>query len=158
MVLILSFTGAALSKYYFRTGSGPEQPVHFSHRIHTTVKGISCFMCHDGAINTERAGIPPLQTCMLCHQRIIIHHPEIENLTSYFNENKHVEWVKVQNVPDFVFFNHSVHIYRKIDCSRCHGNVKAMDRITEVNRFNMHFCIDCHRQNNATTECFTCHR
>ena len=158
IVVILSFAGIAASRYYFRIRKGTEQPVHFSHRIHTSEKGISCFMCHDGAINTERAGIPPLQTCMLCHEKIIIHHPEIENLRTHYYENKPVEWLKVQNVPDFVFFNHSVHIYRQIDCSHCHGNVKEMDRIAEVNNFNMKFCVDCHKQEKATTDCFTCHR
>lgn len=157
-IVFLAFGGAAASKYYFRYKTGPEQPVHFSHRIHTTQKGISCFMCHDGAIKTARSGIPPLQTCMLCHERIIIHHPEIEHLSLHFTKNEPVEWKKVQNVPDFVFFNHSVHIYRKIDCSHCHGNVKEMDRVAGVNRFNMHFCINCHREYKATTDCFSCHR
>lgn len=158
VILFLSFAGAALARYYFNVSTGPEQPIHFSHRIHTTQKGISCFMCHDRVIETARSGIPPLQTCMLCHERIIIHHPEIEKLHAYFNEGEPVEWIKVQYVPDFVFFDHSVHIHRKIDCSRCHGNVKRMDRIEQVNKFNMGFCIDCHKQNGATTDCFTCHR
>jgi len=157
-VLLLAI-GLALYSYYFRMKVGPEQPVHFSHRLHTTEKGISCFFCHEGAVGTARSGIPPLQTCRLCHEKIIVYHPEIVTLRTYALENEPVEWVRVQNnVPDFVFFDHSVHIHRKIDCSRCHGNVREMDRIEQINEFDMNFCITCHRSEGATNDCFTCHR
>lgn len=158
LIIFLSFTGVGLARYYFLAGRGPEQPIHFSHRIHTTQKNISCFMCHNGAMETERAGVPPLQTCMLCHEKIIIHHPEIEKLRAHFAAGEPIEWVKIRDVPDFVFFDHSVHIHRKIDCSRCHGNVKEMDRVEQVSKLNMGFCINCHEDQHATTDCFTCHR
>lgn len=158
LVLVLSILGVAFYYIYFPIQIGKEQPIHFSHRVHTTVKGLSCFFCHDRIIETARAGIPPLQTCMLCHQRIIIHHPEIEILRKAFGQNEPVLWNKVQNVPDFVYFNHSIHIHRQIDCSQCHGNVKGMDRIEAVNNFKMGFCIRCHLEQNATRSCFVCHR
>lgn len=158
LVLLLSILGAALYYFYWPVQVGLEQPIPFSHRVHTTTKGLSCFFCHNGVIETARAGVPPLQTCMLCHQRIIIHHPEIEKLRASFRENKPILWKKVQNVPDFVFFNHSIHIHRQIDCSRCHGNIKGMDRVQPVNNFNMGFCIRCHLELKATRQCFVCHR
>jgi hypothetical protein len=159
IIILLMAIGLALYYYYFRAKIGPEQPVHFSHRVHTTEKGISCFFCHEGGIETARSGIPPLQTCMLCHQKIIVYHPEIINLRTAYAENRPVEWVRAQNnIPDFVFFNHSVHLFRQLDCSRCHGNIKGMDRVEQVNKFNMNFCINCHRLEGATTDCFTCHR
>lgn len=158
LVLFLLIMGIALYFIYFPLQIGAAQPIHFSHRVHTSDKGLSCFFCHDGAIETARAGIPPLQTCMLCHRRIIIHHPEIEKLRAAYNQNKPILWIQVQNVPDFVYFNHSMHLHRQIDCSRCHGNVKGMDRIDAVNNFNMGFCIRCHLANKASRDCFVCHR
>lgn len=158
LVILLFILGALLYYIYFSLPIGQEQPIHFSHRVHTSTKGLSCFFCHNGAIESARAGIPPLQTCMLCHQRIIIHHPEIEKLRTSFAKNEPILWKKVQGVPDFVYFNHSMHIHRKIDCSRCHGNVKGMDRIEPKNRFLMGFCIRCHLEQKATRDCFACHR
>lgn len=158
LTLILLIAGVTLYFIYFPLKVGAEQPIHFSHRVHTADKGLSCFFCHDGAIEGARAGIPPLQTCMLCHQRIIIHHSEIEILRTAFKQNEPIRWIQVQNVPDFVFFNHSIHIHRKIDCSQCHGNIKGMDRVVPVNNINMGFCIGCHSKQKATRDCFVCHR
>ena len=99
--------------------------------------------------------MPPVETCMLCHQTIIIHYPEIEKLRGHFFSGKPVEWKKVINLPDYVYFNHSIHLNKGIDCSQCHGNVSSMDRIEEIKELKMGFCIDCHQKNNATTDCFT---
>ena len=156
--LVLLGTSVLMYFYFYESRIGPEQPIPFSHRVHVRDKNISCYICHESAPYGARAGIPSLETCMLCHSRIIIHHPEIEKLRAMYEANEPVEWVKVYDMPDFTFFNHSVHLYRKIDCSRCHGNVAAMDRILRVQEFTMDFCIDCHREYNATTDCFTCHR
>lgn len=144
---------------YKKSDMGPEQPVHFSHRVHVTDKQISCFMCHDGAANTKRAGVPPMQTCMLCHSRIITQHPEIQKVHESFNKKVPVHWKRVgEKLPDYVFFNHAVHISKKIDCNVCHGNVSEMDRVRQVNTFNMGFCVQCHKENNASTDCYVCHR
>lgn len=155
--LILA-AGILLFYFYYSSRIGPEQPIPFSHRLHAGKKEISCYICHDGAMKSARAGVPPMETCLLCHDHVIIHHPEIENLRSMYASGEPVEWEKVYNVPDFAYFNHSVHIYRKIDCAECHGDVKAMDRIEMAQEFKMGFCIQCHKENNATTDCFTCHR
>ncbi len=158
MILILSGTAAFSFYCFYKNRIGPEQPIAFSHRVHVTEKNISCFLCHEGAVNSARAGIPPLETCMLCHSRIIIHHPEIEKLRAHYQSGTPVEWKKVYELPDFAFFNHSVHVFRKIDCSQCHGNVGSMDRIERAQEFKMQFCVDCHKENKVTTDCFTCHR
>ena len=158
LVIFLVGAGIFLDEYYYSMKIGPEQPIPFSHRVHVEKKNISCVFCHEGAISRARAGIPPLETCMLCHRQIIVHHPEIEKLREYYFNNEPVEWVKVEDVPDHAFFNHSVHVFRKVDCGECHGNVKEMDRIKTVNEFEMGFCIDCHRDEGATNDCFTCHR
>ncbi len=158
IILVFAATAALMYYYFYESRIGPEQPIPFSHRLHVNEKKISCFMCHEGAVNSARAGIPPLETCLLCHDHIIIHHPDIENLREHFATNTPVVWKKIYDVPDFVFFNHSVHMFRKIDCARCHGNVKQMDRIEQVQELKMGFCVDCHKDNQATTDCFTCHR
>lgn len=136
---------------------GPEQPIPFSHRVHATEKQISCFMCHTGADDGARAGIPPLETCMLCHSRIIIAYPPVRQVRRHYFDKEPIFWKRVFSLPDFVYFNHSVHIHRGIDCARCHGDIAHADRIEE-HGFIMGFCIQCHRDHNATHDCFTCHR
>lgn len=158
LMLLLLGTAAIMYFNYYQSKIGPEQPIPFSHRLHAEKKDISCVICHEGALSSARAGIPPLETCMLCHDRVIIHHPEIEKLRAHYANNTPVQWTKVYEIPDFVYFNHGVHIFRKIDCAQCHGNVKQMDRIERTHELKMQFCIQCHRENNATTDCFSCHR
>ncbi|MFZ0389505.1 MAG: cytochrome c3 family protein [Calditrichia bacterium] len=155
LVLLAAFL---FFQFYYESKIGPEQPVPFSHRVHANKKQISCVMCHQEVTRSAVAGIPPLETCMLCHSRIIIHHPEIENVRQHYFQRVPIIWEKVTFLPDFVYFNHSVHIQRGIDCGHCHGNIKEMDRVMQVQKFEMGFCIQCHRDNNATTDCFTCHR
>jgi len=144
--------------YYYPERLGPEQPIHFSHRIHATERGISCLFCHPGAMNTPRAGIPPLETCLLCHSRIIVDYPEILKLRASYDENKPVEWVRVNTLPDFVYFDHQAHIRAGFDCGHCHGDVAAMDRVRLVHDFQMGFCVQCHRDNHFSHDCLICHR
>ena len=157
---VIALAGALIYgfNFYRRTGIGPKQPIPFSHRVHVHVKKISCFMCHPEAMDTANAGIPPLQTCMLCHSRIIVTYPWIKKLRAHYFEGRPVLWEKVYSLPGFVYFDHSVHIHRSIDCSHCHGNVPLMDRIVKQQDFTMGFCINCHKKNKATHDCFTCHR
>jgi len=158
-VLLLS-AGAALIylDIPYPVGLGPRQPIPFSHRVHVHVKQISCFMCHTGAARTSRAGIPPLQTCLLCHARIIRSYPYIAKLRGHVAQNRPVVWERVNWVPEFVYFDHSMHIQRSVDCGVCHGDVSLMDRVVAARKFEMGFCIQCHRDNKVTTDCFTCHR
>ena len=145
-------------RYHYNARIGPEQPIPFSHRLHAGKKQISCLMCHETVIRTARAGIPPVETCMLCHSRIIITHPQIQKLRRHYFERRPILWKQIYNLPDFVYFNHAVHIHRGIDCSLCHGNVSEMDRVELVIPHTMGFCIGCHRKTGATHDCFTCHR
>jgi hypothetical protein len=160
VVTILLILGAALVylNVLYPSGLGPRQPIPFSHRVHVYTKHLSCLMCHTGATRSSRAGIPPLETCMLCHSRLIRTHPYIQKLREHYAQNKPVIWERVNWLPEFVYFNHSMHIQRGFDCSRCHGNVDLMDRVVKARKFEMGFCIQCHRDNKATHDCFTCHR
>lgn len=158
-VLLLLFCSALV--YFdilYPAGMGPRQPIPFSHRVHVHVKRLSCFMCHSEAPRSSRAGIPPLETCLLCHARIIRTYPYIAKLREHFDRNMPVVWERVNWLPEFVYFNHSMHIQRGIDCGVCHGEVSLMDRVVKARKFEMGFCIRCHRKNNATHDCFACHR
>ncbi len=147
-----------LGIHYFSARIPPAQPIAFSHRFHVTEKHLSCIFCHGGTIDTPRAGVPPVETCMLCHKRIIVTYPQIIKLTEYYEQKKPVPWVRVNDLPEFTFFNHQVHIRRGFDCGQCHGDVAHMDRVEYVNEFKMGFCVQCHRDNNYSHDCLICHR
>jgi len=154
------FTAAAVWGWFFyypRT-VGPEQPIHFSHRLHAGTKQISCFFCHPGAMKTAHSGVPPLETCLLCHSRIIVDHPEIVKLRAYYDQGKPVKWARVNDLPDFVYFDHAAHVGAAFDCGQCHGDVAGMDRVRLVHDFKMGFCVQCHRDNDFSHDCLTCHR
>ena len=158
VILLAAAAGLVYLDIPYPVGLGPSQPIPFSHRVHVQVKQISCFMCHTGAARTSRAGIPPLETCLLCHARIIRSYPHIEKLRDHVARNSPVIWERVNWLPEFVYFEHSMHIQRGFDCSECHGDVASMDRVVPAHEFQMGFCVQCHRDNKATTDCFTCHR
>lgn len=143
---------------YFPDQIGVAQPIPFSHRFHVTEKRISCLMCHPGALETERSGVPPLETCMLCHKNIIATYPKIEVLRAHYDQGTPVPWVRVNHVPEFVYFNHSVHIRKGIDCGQCHGDVAHMDRVAPSPEITMGFCVQCHRDQDFSHDCLICHR
>ena len=157
---IALLAGATILAYYLYYPSriGPRQPISFSHRFHVSEKGLSCLFCHGGAASTGHAGMPPLETCMLCHSRIIINHPEIRKLREHYESRRPVEWVQVNDVPEFVYFSHDAHVRRGFDCGRCHGDVAHMDRIEKAPELLMGFCVQCHKDNGGSQDCLTCHR
>ncbi len=134
------------------------QPIPFSHRVHATVKKISCVYCHPGVLTTARAGVPPLSTCIHCHDRIIVHHPEIEKLRGHYDRGEPVAWTRIHALPEFVYFTHSQHIHAGVDCGRCHGDVAHMDRIELAHDLLMGFCVQCHRDEKVSHDCWICHR
>jgi hypothetical protein len=153
-ISVMAVVGAAL---LYPSGLGAEQPIPFSHRVHAGKKEIGCVMCHPGALTQAVAGIPPVETCMLCHARMVVHYPPIEEVRWHYRSDKPILWVRVSNLPDLAHFNHGVHLAAGFECGHCHGDVKAMDRIVLRHSFRMGFCIQCHRENNATHDCFACH-
>jgi hypothetical protein len=121
-------------------------------------KELNCFFCHQYAANSLNPGMPPVAKCMLCHRIIASNFPPIAKIRWYYKRSAPIPWVRVGLVPDFVFFSHQAHIARGFDCSRCHGNVRLMDRIKQVRRFDMNFCVNCHRGNGVSIDCYMCHR
>ena len=156
--LVVLAAGIVIAVLLYPSRIGPKQPIPFSHRVHAHDKKISCFLCHPGAHYSSTAGVPEVETCMLCHSKIIITYPQIEDLREHYFDSSAIAWVRVTKLPDYVYFDHSVHVQRGVDCGKCHGNVQGMDRIQLAHDLNMGFCVQCHRDNNATHDCFTCHR
>lgn len=138
-------------------GAGPAQPIAFSHRLHAGDKNIDCRFCHSYVDRSIHPGIPAVEKCLFCHNYIIANHPEIQKEHDYFNNNMPTPWKKVFFVAEHVVFNHERHIKKDIACETCHGDVKATDRL-KIHQFQMGFCVECHRENNANTDCWlSCH-
>jgi len=154
MAVILIATGGVITGALY---PGTAQPIPFSHRVHATSKEISCFFCHQYAAISDNPGIPTVEKCVLCHKVIATRFPPVAKIFNYYDNNQPVPWVRVNNLADFVQFSHQAHLARRVDCSRCHGNIKEMDRVKQAHKFDMNFCITCHWDSNASVVCYTCH-
>ncbi len=141
-------------------GSGPAQPLPFSHRLHAGDKQISCLFCHSSADRSSVAGVPEVAKCLLCHNVIATGFEPIQELRRYAQERRPVSWVRVYRLPDFAFFDHRAHVAHDVDCGVCHGDVQGMDRVKLNQRLNMGWCVDCHRQPEygVSVDCAVCHR
>ena len=147
-VVIAVFAITYYASYAERNSIGytPEQPVKFSHKLHAGSMQIDCKYCHTGVDKSRAASVPSVDICMNCHTLARTDRPEIVKLTSYYKENKPLEWNRIHKVPQFVYFNHSSHVNKQIDCVNCHGDVKSMDVVGQANSFTMGACLSCHRQ------------
>ena len=147
-VVIAVFAITYYASYAERNSIGytPEQPVKFSHKLHAGSMQIDCKYCHTGVDKSRAASVPSVDICMNCHTLARTDKPEIVKLTSFYKENKPLEWKRVHRVPQFVYFNHSAHVNKDIDCVNCHGDVRAMEIVGQVNSFTMGACLSCHRQ------------
>ena len=131
--------------YIGGVGVAPEQPVPFSHKHHSGELGIDCRNCHQQVELMASAGLPPTHTCMTCHSEIWSESPMLQPVRDSFAQDKPLHWVRVNRLPDYVYFNHSIHIAKNIGCSSCHGAVDKMQLTYRANSFRMEFCLDCHR-------------
>ena len=150
-------------------GYTPDQPIPYSHKLHAGLMGIDCKYCHTGVTVSRIAGIPALSTCMGCHAVARKNKPDIIKLTATYEAGVAMPWKRVHKLPDFVYFNHSVHVNKGIPCQECHGQVEDMDVVSQVHNFTMAACLDCHRNaptrlsyipgiKKAPDNCNTCHR
>ena len=151
LLLIGGVVTAGLNYYftpkYTRVGYQPTQPVPFSHSIHVNQLGLDCRYCHDGVEKSWYSNVPLADTCINCHSAVRADDPKLEPIrASYKDENKPVEWVQIHKLPDYVYFNHSVHVNRGVSCVECHGRVDEMDEVRHEKHFSMTFCLDCHRE------------
>ena len=122
-----------------------EQPIQFDHRHHTRDEGIDCRFCHQTVETSPFAGIPSTQLCMNCHSQIWNGSPMLEKVRQSFIEDKPIVWTKVNDVPDFVFFNHAIHVNKGVGCVSCHGRVDTMAAVGKAKTLTMAFCLECHR-------------
>jgi Cytochrome c7 and related cytochrome c/Class III cytochrome C family len=133
------------SPYVTRAYMARSQPIQFSHERHVAGNGIDCRYCHTSVETSAFAGIPPTKTCMNCHAQIFSDAPFLELVRASFRDNRSIQWTRVHDLPDFVYFNHSIHVNKGIGCSTCHGRVDLMPLMYQVQTLQMSWCLDCHR-------------
>lgn len=122
-----------------------EQPIQFSHAHHVGGVGLDCRYCHTSVENSSFAGIPPTKTCMNCHSQLWTNAPILEPVRASLRDGKNLTWIRVNDLPDFVYFNHQIHIRQGVGCATCHGQVDKMPLMTQQASLLMEFCLDCHR-------------
>lgn len=130
-------------------GYRPEQPVPFSHKLHAGDLQVSCFYCHGNVERAAVASVPPTQLCMNCHTLVARDKPSLDPIRNSASSGQPMMWVRVHKIPDYAYFPHAPHLRAGVGCSSCHGNVKAMERIQQVQPLSMAWCLDCHRNPKA---------
>ncbi|MGI4757194.1 MAG: cytochrome c3 family protein [Janthinobacterium lividum] len=148
--LIVVALGVALnqlqrSPWVTRQGQRADQPVPFSHRHHVEGLGIQCQYCHVSVEKTAYSGIPPTKTCMNCHAQIWTNAQMLEPVRHSWATGESIKWIRVHDLPDYVYFNHSIHVNKGIGCASCHGRVDEMPIMYMENSLQMEWCLNCHR-------------
>jgi hypothetical protein len=126
-------------------GYEPKQPVPYSHALHVGQLGLDCRYCHNTVEEAAHAAIPATQTCMNCHQTVHTKSDKLAPVRASWETNDPVEWVKVHDLPDYVYFNHSAHVTRGVGCVTCHGRVDQMEEVFQQEPLSMSWCLQCHR-------------
>jgi hypothetical protein len=139
------YTQVARSSYLTNRYVEKQQPVQFSHKHHSGDDGIDCRYCHTAVETSYSAGIPPTQTCMNCHSQIWSDSPYLEPVRASYRDNKPIEWERVHDLPEYAYFNHSIHIAKGVGCSTCHGQIDNMPAVYQENSLQMEWCLECHR-------------
>jgi hypothetical protein len=150
VLVFLGFLGAVVasfnwSAYNTRQDVHIEQPIQFSHAHHVGGMGIDCRYCHTSVEESAFANIPPTKTCMNCHSQIWNTAPILEPVRASFRDDKPLQWTRVHDLPDFVYFNHSIHVAKGVGCATCHGRVDTMPLVYQKANLMMSWCLDCHR-------------
>jgi hypothetical protein len=133
------------SPWMTRAQNAREQPIQFSHERHVAGNGIDCRYCHTSVEDSRFAGIPPTKTCMNCHSEIFADAPFLKPVRDSFTSGHPLKWTRVHDLPDFVYFDHSIHVNKGVGCTTCHGAVDKMPLMYQENSLQMEWCLDCHR-------------
>ncbi|MCF8435427.1 MAG: cytochrome c family protein [Ignavibacteriales bacterium] len=170
-VILVTFIVTFYASRAERDGIGytPDQPIQFSHQLHAGQMEIDCQYCHTGVAKGRQALVPSVNICMNCHTIARKDKPEIIKLTKYYEDGTPIPWKRIHQVPEYAYFNHSVHINRGVECISCHGDIARMEKVGQVKGFTMTACLDCHRNphenlpylekvNQGPENCFACHR
>jgi hypothetical protein len=126
-------------------GYAPVQPVPYSHALHVGQLGMDCRYCHTSVESAAHAAVPPTQTCMNCHKMVRADSEKLIPILESYATGMPVEWIRVHDLPDYVYFNHSAHVRRGVGCVSCHGRIDAMEVVTQVEPLSMGWCLQCHR-------------
>jgi hypothetical protein len=155
LYILIGFVGIVLSTIFIfsywlspknlEVGYAPQQPINYSHKLHAGDLGIDCRYCHNSVESQAHAGVPPIETCMNCHTHVKKDSPEIVKLHEHYVSGKPIEWVKVHQLPDYAYFNHSSHVNKGVSCVECHGRVDQMPVVHQVQPLSMSWCLECHR-------------
>jgi len=155
--LVLAVGGVGLSAltvtliwYYFapqftQVGYSPKQPIAYSHRVHARDLGIDCRYCHSNVERSSVATVPPTQTCMNCHEVVKADSVKLASLRDAWESGARFEWTRVHKLPDYTYFDHSVHVGSGVGCVECHGRVDEMDQVRQMQPLSMGWCLECHR-------------
>lgn len=170
-VILASFTVTYFASRAERDGVGymPDQPINYSHKLHAGEMQIDCQYCHVAVEKSRHAMVPAVATCMNCHTLARKDSPEIQKLTQIYQNQIPLRWKRIHKVPDYAYFNHSVHVNKGIECESCHSEIKQMEKVGQMKSFTMANCLKCHRNSHEELPylqevkegpeyCFTCHR
>ena len=154
LLFVLALAGLSLAillninrlDYVSHVGLAKDQPVPFSHKHHVTGMGIDCRYCHTTVEESSFAGIPPVETCMSCHSLVWTEAPLLEPVRAAWRDQVPLQWTRVHDLPDFVYFRHDIHVAKGIGCDSCHGPVDQMPLMYKENTLNMEWCLECHRE------------
>jgi hypothetical protein len=133
------------SPWVTRQGQRPDQPIPFSHKHHVEGLGLQCQYCHTSVEKSSYAGIPPTKTCINCHAQIWTNAELLEPVRQSWATGASIQWIKVHDLPDYVYFNHEIHVNKGIGCASCHGRVDEMPLMYQQNSLQMEWCLNCHR-------------
>jgi len=136
------------SPEYTDVGYAPKQPVPFSHKLHAGELGLDCRYCHYTVEKAGHAAVPSTETCMGCHTAIRNKSEKLTLVRESYNTGKPVEWIRVHMLPDYAYFNHSVHVAAGVGCATCHGRIDKMTVVRQAKPLSMSWCLDCHRAPN----------
>jgi len=155
IALVLTVSAATGAVWYYcspnytKVGYMPTQPVPYSHALHVGQLGLDCRYCHTFVDRSAHANIPGPSVCMNCHSpdlgNILSDSPRLAPIRDSYASGQPVPWIKIHNEPDYVYFNHAVHVNRGVSCVECHGQINEMDTVAEAKPLGMAFCLDCHR-------------
>ena len=153
LVVALLLVGGSVTGgvwYYFTpkytlVGYQPTQPVAFPHSVHVNQLGMDCRYCHSAVEKSWYSNVPASSTCMNCHNQVLKDDPRLALVRESAQTGKPIAWVQIHKMPDFVYFNHSVHVTRGISCIHCHVEIHKMEEVYHAKPFSMTFCLDCHR-------------
>jgi hypothetical protein len=143
--LSLIAAGVMRSPYVTTVGIPRQQPIPYSHKLHVGTLRLDCRYCHTSVESSPFAGLPATETCMNCHSQVGVDNPKLELVRKSYQEGRSIEWTRVNDLPDYVYFDHSIHIHKGVGCITCHGQVDQLAVMVPARAWSMETCLDCHR-------------